>query len=186
MVIDSPSTREQIKKMYLNLSERKNYVPVSVAELCRELNMNRATFYYYFESIDTLLNEIEFDFLNKIAFAECFTGNIYIYEEVLKHTKYVQQNRSTLFILLANGKLTRKFEEMGLERSSAFSRRRFSSYNQDGIALLTAYTIAGHISLLKSWLTNCPDTPAEQIATIICEMAFAAGNIQKNDYNRLP
>ncbi len=179
MGIDAYSTREEIKTKFLEYSEKVNYSQISVAELCRELGINRATFYYYYQSIDGLLNELEYEFLSKVAFAECFSGTSYIYEKVLRHAIFVKNNRSIFFTLLANGKLISEFQKIGLEQGEVFSQRRLTDYQSGSLRLLSAYTIAGHIELLKAWLTSCPDVPPEKIATIICEMAFTAAQLHK-------
>ena len=59
----SAETKEAIKHAFMDLYRKKNIDRITIAELSRAANVNRSTFYYYFEDIYDLLAQVEQDFL---------------------------------------------------------------------------------------------------------------------------
>ena len=51
-------TRNAVKDALLELLERQPYEKITVAALCRQAEITRATFYLHFQSIDGVLNEL--------------------------------------------------------------------------------------------------------------------------------
>ncbi len=172
--------RSYIKDCFLRLSEENQYQKVSVTALCKAAGVNRSTFYFYFESIETLLNEIEYDYCSQIAFMDCLTLESVIYGQVLKYVKYVRDNRQIFFVLIKNGKLVDAFLKRSMDRSKSINTRKFKEkFDVDKSNMLSAYTTVGSLSLLETWLTFSPDYPAEKVASMICHMAIAASEKQR-------
>lgn len=173
------STRDRIKNVFLQLSEENQYDKVSVTSVCQSAGVNRSTFYFYFESIDLLLDEIEHDFVSNIAFVDCFTNEAAIYKQVLRYVTYVKNNRAVFFTLIKNGRLISAFLSKSAAKSSQFSQRRLPGRSrQDTGSLLSAYTTVGSIALLEQWLVDCPQYPPEKVARIICRLALTAARQQ--------
>lgn len=178
MVSDN-NMRTHIKEVFLQLAEENNYNKVPVTAICKAAGINRSTFYFYFESIDTMLNEIEYDYLSQIAFLDCFTVESAIYAQVLKYVEYVRDNRQVFFVLIKNNRLVNAFLERSMKQSKAFNQRKKN--NRFDVAtsnMLSAYTTVGSLSLLETWLTFSPDYPAEKVASMICHMAIAGSEKQ--------
>jgi AcrR family transcriptional regulator len=58
-------TRILIKKTFLQFMESKPYETISVKEIVKACDINRATFYYHYDNIDDLLNEIETELIEE-------------------------------------------------------------------------------------------------------------------------
>ncbi len=71
--------REHIKESFLREAEKNEYQRISVTSVCKEAKINRSTFYFYFESIEMLLNEMEYDFMSQIPFLDCMTSESVIF-----------------------------------------------------------------------------------------------------------
>lgn len=58
------TTKEKLKTTYLKLSEHNDIKTITVTRLITTLEINRSTFYYHYETLDALLNDIENDFFS--------------------------------------------------------------------------------------------------------------------------
>lgn len=63
---DSNTTKEIIELAFLELLKEKSYDQITVAELTRKANINRVTFYYHYDNVATLMDEIEVNLANKV------------------------------------------------------------------------------------------------------------------------
>ena len=59
-------TKKVIKDTFLSLLEKKDITSISVKELCDIADVNRGTFYRYYEDIYDLLKKIEEEFIEEI------------------------------------------------------------------------------------------------------------------------
>lgn len=178
-MIQEKDMRRYIKDSFLQLAEENQYQKVNVTAVCKAAHVNRSTFYFYFESIETLLDEIEYDFLSQIAFLDCLTVESVIYGQVLRYVNYVRDNRRVYFVLIKNGRLVNAFLKQSMEKSKVFTQRKLQDrFDIDTSNMLSAYTTVGSLALLETWLTFSPDYPAEKVASMICHMAIAGSEKQ--------
>ncbi len=178
-MVPEKNMRSHIKSAFLQLTEKNRYQQVSVTALCKAADINRSTFYFYYESIEQLLDDIESDFLNRIAFLDCMTLESVIYGQVLRYVKYVRDNTQVYFVLIKNGRLVDAFLKRSMEQSIAYNQRKLHDrFDVDRSNMLSAYTTVGSLSLLETWLTFSPDYPAEKVASMICHMAIAGSEMQ--------
>ena len=54
-------TKSIIKKSLLELMQNTPYERITVKELCQKADINRATFYSHYDSLATLMEEIEYE-----------------------------------------------------------------------------------------------------------------------------
>ncbi len=59
-------TQTLIKETFLRFMESKPYTTISVKEIVKACDINRATFYYHYDNIYDLLNEIETELIDEI------------------------------------------------------------------------------------------------------------------------
>ncbi len=62
-------SRRLIKDTFLALMEEKEYKNITITDIAARAQINRKTFYFHYESIDTLYDEIAADFLSLIDFS---------------------------------------------------------------------------------------------------------------------
>lgn len=58
-----PTARETIKESFWRLYRDRPFEKISVKEVCEEANINKTTFYYHFQDLRAVLDEIEEDSL---------------------------------------------------------------------------------------------------------------------------
>ena len=59
-------TKKIIKETFLNLLEEKELNKITVSEICRISDINRATFYRYYLDVYDLLDKIQQDFIEEL------------------------------------------------------------------------------------------------------------------------
>ena len=178
-MVSEKDMRRHIKDSFLLLAEENQYKKVNVTSVCKAAHINRSTFYFYFESIETLLDEIEYDYLSQIAFLDCLTTESVVYGQVIRYVEYVRDHRQVFFVLIKNGRLVNAFLKQSMEKSKAFNQHKLQDrFDIDRSNMLSAYTTVGSLALLETWLTFSPDYPAEKVASMICYMAIAGSEKQ--------
>lgn len=64
--MNNNNTKNKIKTAFLDLYKEKNIEKISIKEITNAANIYRGTFYYYFDDIYFLLNELENDFFDEV------------------------------------------------------------------------------------------------------------------------
>ena len=65
-------TKTIIKDTFISLLSSKDINKISVSEICKVADINRATFYRYYLDIYDLLDKIEDDFIEEIILFQFF------------------------------------------------------------------------------------------------------------------
>ena len=66
-------TKTIIKDTFLNLLENKDITNITVTEICKEADINRATFYRYYIDIYDLLTKVEEEFTDELKSSSLIT-----------------------------------------------------------------------------------------------------------------
>lgn len=138
---------------------------ITIKSLCEKAQLNRSTFYAHYADVYELFHEIEDDFLAHVVF---FTSSMNQHEKssrIAKYALYVQKNKDTFFALIENGHLLTKFANLARHHNDQ------NSESTPNTNLLTAYTVAGTIALLREWLENPTPNSPEEIAKLILALS---------------
>lgn len=90
-------TKRIIKDVFIEMLEKKSIQKIYVRELCVKADINRSTFYKYYESQYDLLAEIENDLLIEIEEKCKDTDNIKGLNNILQ---YISRNKKTYKVIL--------------------------------------------------------------------------------------
>ena len=90
-------TKDAIKKSFMKLLNAKPINKITVKEIVEDCGINRNSFYYHFDDIPALIEEI----LNEQADALVQTSSreVNIYESILKGTEIAMQNKTAMLHL---------------------------------------------------------------------------------------
>jgi AcrR family transcriptional regulator len=94
--LKAQQTKSNIKNTFLRLLEKKAVHKISVQEICKEIDINRSTFYAHFEDIYDLLMQIERDLakqLLKLYENDSIDNEMYLKETMLKFLYYLRENK---------------------------------------------------------------------------------------------
>lgn len=59
----SERTRKRLKTALIDLCYEKNYIDITIEDICKKVDTYRSTFYRYYDTKDDMLREIEQDYI---------------------------------------------------------------------------------------------------------------------------
>lgn len=169
-------TKSMMKEALLELLENKPLDKITVKDICESADVNRSTFYSYYESTKQLLLEIEDDVLNQLP-VYTDSPNDYSNERFLSALEdffdYVRSNERLFRILIVQ------------RDSSRFNNRlvntimeKYKSVLKTDDELIARYTYvycaSGVIGILKEWLNGKFPISARAFAQIVLQMSVKA------------
>ncbi len=161
-------TKILIKDAMLNLLSKKTINKISIKELCDLADINRSTFYSYYESTYYLLNEIENELLDNIPYKhELFDSRAKdeLIDIFTAYFSYIKENSYAFKVLLIDSDnitfrrklfssiIDKRYEEH-YEKQDIKSKYKFI-YNSNGI-----------ISMIIQWLQDNFPITTEEMAKI--------------------
>lgn len=182
------SGRERIGKAFLYYVERKNIKLITVAEICRKARLNRSTFYYYYDNVYDVLNDIVsaisypmkefFDEYNKKHHCNFKELSVEEQDEILIHEfwpenlKRIKKNKEIYKIIL-NYSYLFDFKKENNQIYSYFFEKTMKDMKvkEDKRGMVFWFYFSGELSLIYHWLQNeCKDSIEELIEDIYyCE-----------------
>lgn len=91
-------TKMIIRETFINLLEKKNINKITVSEICKEADINRATFYRYYLDVYDLYDKVRDEFVVKLM------GSIKTNDNIYTVSSY---SRGLLETLISDKKLTK-------------------------------------------------------------------------------
>lgn len=174
----SQQTKQTIIDEFLKLAELKSVFKITVREICEKSNVNRSTFYAYYEDIYDLIVKIEKEMAQKRQ--ECMYNYAeehfeFVAEVILRH---IRENQRYYRLFYKNGNQIQiekisKIENLQPEHKIVNDRalKLASKYKN----LFTFY-MAGINGLIRQWLENGCSEDEEEILEI---MNKQYANLQK-------
>ncbi len=160
-------TKKMIKEAFLTLLDEKDIQSITVRELCNVADVNRATFYKYYDNEYALLNEMNHDFYEKITFFIQKNKP----ESLVKLLEYVAMNITECNIILKN-QSNPDFLETILNQP-AISEAILSGFANDSSNLVDykkEFYIYGSYHIALKWIENKCKEPAGEIANLIYKL----------------
>lgn len=157
-------TKRMIKEAFLRLLEKNDIQSITVRELCNIADVNRATFYKYYENPYALLDEINQDFYEKLSFFLSTDKP----DSLIKALEYVAMNIWECSIILRN-QSNSDFLETILNQPaiSAAITSGFEHDSSDLIDYKKEFYIYGSYRVILKWIENECKEPANEIASLI-------------------
>lgn len=161
-------TKRLIKDALSELLQSKQIGAITVKELCQRAEINRSTFYAYYDDVFAALADIEQDFLKKIPLTrfenQRSLENVHLRDVILEYIRYVEQNREAFIALRENGMLTAALYDYVLQSNLDIFAPGIS--DPQLYQLLVHQVNTGTSAMLIQWLGGSAFT-AEEMAEII-------------------
>jgi len=162
-------TRKVIQDAVLALLENKAIGDIKVTEVCKMADINRTTFYRYYDDVFKCVESIETEFIESIEPSK-HMNPVEGFEKLLS-AFYNQKRLSNLVFIEGKTKLIDRIQQT-IENSGA-KKPKFNQYDK----YQEAYMMAGMLAIMKKWVKGgMPETPKE-LSKIIIQITFA-DNIQ--------
>ena len=183
-------TKRAIREATLRLLSQKVIEDISITELAREAQINRKTFYNYYQSISDVVEEIENDtvekFVSAIKSKDWYNGETLDFNKLfLCVTEAVRDNMDFFGYLLNINKTSRlivKIETRLKEKGKAYFIK-YLDVEEDVIALIMDYVVSGMCSVYRRWFQSGKNADVDKIAKNVGLMSLGAVNAMLEEYS---
>ena len=159
-------TRECLYRAFLGFMERKAVSDITVSEVCEEAGVSRKTFYkYYADPFNLLLamqDDLFAEYREQLAAAP---ANVYDIAPLL--IRFAERNRTLVKAVFANRAegnfIDRIIDDMWQTYRPAWEAANPQMDPAD-VEALFYFVVSGLVGLVRRWLFDHPDTPAEEVA----------------------
>lgn len=173
-------TKRMLKDALLDLLEGEPLAKISVTDLCKLADVNRATFYAYYPDTQALLREIEDDAMGSVPVPES-AKSYYTVEDLMQgHAQFfraIRENARVFRILMA-----RTDGDDFTQRVIAFLMEKYYRHTAGDNSLLIrceyVFATYGCIGLLKEWVRTDFPISAHKLAEIVVQMCLKSTDIQ--------
>lgn len=160
-------TKKMLKDALIVLLENKNINEITITELCKKAQINRVTFYKYYNIPNDVLKEIKdemFDSMNQII-SNYQKDNSHL----ISALEYLKDNRNILIVLINN--ISSKEIEDSLfylrDVKKILLNRIPQTYKKIDIENLYQFICYGSYSIITQWIKNDCKQSTEDIADFI-------------------
>lgn len=183
-------TKKAIREATLRLLSQKTIEDISVTELAAEAQINRKTFYNYYQSVYQVIEEIENEavekFVSAIKATDWYNGEDLDFDKLfLCVTEAVNDNMEFFGYLLNISKTSRlivKVEARLKEKGRAYFAR-YLDIDEELIALAMDYVISGMFSVYRKWYQTGKKLPVDVLAKNVGVMSLGTVNAMLEEYS---
>lgn len=165
-------THRLIREAFSRLLAQKPIQSISIKELCELAGINRGTFYAHYRDIYDLREKIEEEMLKDVqrALKPLLEGEHATQREITTGVfQWMKENRDMCAVMLSeygDREFLWKMLDLGRMVCQESYQRLFEGVSQRDIAWFYAYASWGCIGLLRRWLGEDMETPANEVAGI--------------------
>jgi len=179
-------TKQVIKESFLRLLQKKDITKISVMELCKECDINRATFYRYYVDIFDLFGKLKDEFILEVRESyKQYDYNTYkLHDYILALLKTCLNNKEFVKLLFNDKNGIVLFNEI-LEDAYQICKYKwqniFPRVSDDIQEYTTTYIFNGTLGVVNYWVQNDFDKDIDTVALIIQDLCYSG--INKIIYN---
>lgn len=169
-------TRMVLKESLFIMLKEKQLYSVTVKEICELADINRSTFYAHYADQFDLLEQIEeelLDDLRDLLGAYQVGDKAEVLQITEKIIQYFAAKKEECQILLSQNSHS-AFEQKVRQVAQHYIMQYYtatSNMDPDTFRYVSAYVVSGSIEVMKVWLNNDMDKPAEEIAKLIMKLS---------------
>lgn len=168
-------TKALIRSCFLQVMLEHPGRMAQVTELCERADINRSTFYFHYDTVYALLDELEEEFLAHVPYT-LFAGGREDREahraEVAAFVAYARANRDLFCVLYQQNRIQGRVAE----RSVEVLAERYGDSSADARQLVAAYSCTGTYRLIYDWLARGAGSGAgpgeEQVTDLLLNLLY--------------
>ncbi len=162
-------THDAILETILRFLQKQELGRITVSQICREIGINRTTFYEHFQDIPDVIEQTEKEYVRQIAKIIADEPQTPMKEKKIKVLAFIRDNRFFFGCYLNTDRTIDIPDELLVAYLSAGKKRAASFLPNDPV--LTKYlweaTKANFNAVVREWVSrDCAEEP-EQIADIL-------------------
>lgn len=186
-------TKRNINYAFLQLMKQKNISKITIKELCDLADINRKTFYTYFNTVDDVLSEIEneiiSDFQNRIIELKIKKSSTTIQDIFHCISDLISSNSKFIHQLVQVDELDglEKKVKQTIKNTIVETISLNPESNEDIFNLTLEYTISGAVSMYIDWFSTDCKIPFAILSDLTCDLVkqnidYALSYSVKNDF----
>ena len=179
-------TKKVIKETLITLLNEKEINKITVSEICKIADINRATFYRYYLDVYDLLDKIKEEFVNELLIVSSNNKVDYTISSFSKELLSVFLDNKDLVKVLFNKKSDIYFLndilEVAFEKCKNKWENKISNLSNDSIEYASIFIFNGALGVINFWIQNDFEKSIDEICTIIESLSYYGINqfIYKN------
>lgn len=170
-------TKKLIKDSLMEILETKTLSNISVTELCERADVNRSTFYAYYDDLLSVVEEVEDEMIKMIPSGELSAEPKNMEEQIVSNVeslfKYVRKYSKFFTILLQMGDMNFKGRLMYAILKN-FPIKTIDADTKKEVILGYIFAMNGVIGILQEWLQEENPMDERALAEMTVKMSFKA------------
>ena len=175
-------TKFAIKSALLTIMKEKPVSKISISELTELADVNRKTFYNHYADIDSVLRDLEDEFLERL-FSLIDRDNIWnglenpapFFEKLFLE---IQNDQPFFKLLIESGEHVHLVFNFRTRLRDMWGEQLQSRSDIDPQLLICFmdFIASGTVSILESWIGNADQVPLERLSQLICSIISGASH----------
>lgn len=169
-------TKRMMKEALIDLMDQKPLEKITVTEICKSADVNRSTFYAYYEDISALMLEIENEVLEHVTiYADNFNDYsdkrmLEVFEEFFNYVKDNAKVFRALVIRHDNSNFNRRMLDTVMDKY-----KMSLEHNGELPAKYTyIYSVSGVIGIMGEWIDSGFAISSKKLAKMVWQMCVKA------------
>ncbi len=177
-------TKTVIKDTFLSLLKEKEINKITVSEICKIADINRATFYRYYLDIYDLLNKIEDEFVEEIKSASSSEDEYSVASFSKNLLEVFLENKDLVTILfntMNNLYFLNDILDLVYQKCKEKWEKDLVNISSESIEYASVFIFNGALGVVNYWVKNGFTKSVDEIANIIEKLSYYG--IKKYIYN---
>ncbi len=179
-------TKKLFKEAMIDLLEKKSLYDITVTELCQKAELNRSTFYKYYENVYDVFADIEHELI--LANEECLKNindndQDAITKPLCRLLSIVKEN-TKIYKLLFNNHISEEISKNIMNAPIMFFKEKLETLNKGPASdadYVFMYFFSGSLEIIKKWISSGTKETPEHIATLIYNLAAKSLGIYEDN-----
>ena len=157
-------TKSAIRDALFKLLEDKPLNKVTVTDICKLADINRSTFYSYYEDVNALMTQIQNDLFENVLIS-ITTENWF--DDLLC---LVDKNKDLFQVLIGphgDTEFLRQLLYLGYDNSIRFWEKAYPDASEAQMEYMFAYVANGVIGILENWICGGYKESLEEVGNIL-------------------
>ncbi len=170
-------TKNTIKETFINLLLEKDIKKITVSEICKLSDINRATFYRYYLDVYDLLDKIEEEFVEELKTAahlneENFNSVSSFSKELL--TVFLKNKELVKILFNTNNNIyfLNDILEIAYEKCKQKWQSDLPNLSEEDIEYASIFIFNGALGVVNYWVKNDFDKDVDEVTEIIERLSY--------------
>ncbi|MBQ6020764.1 MAG: TetR/AcrR family transcriptional regulator, partial [Clostridia bacterium] len=177
-------TKQNIRNALFRLLEEKNIEKITVAEIVRQADINRSTFYFYYEDINDLFRQTEKEVFETFVRDIVATDADFLEKKdfVAYLTKYLEFCRNNVIVckfVTANGCNNDLANRIRAELNKTIPNAKLIYAETDPRYYLSTYAVSGFLYTILDWMDDGMKIEPEVMADFLTETYLSGASFIK-------